>query len=129
MDLAGRIVFQRTRPIDAAAVPRHQTLRTLTSMVRQTVDAVAGTCDVIAGVTVAVPALVDVEAGAITFAPNLHWRDVDVRSRVAAALGTAATVSVDNDANLGAFAEYRAGKPPARPTSSTSPADRRAAAS
>src|SRR5262249_49093328 len=57
--LGGRVVFQRTRPIDAASIPRHQTLRTLTTMVRQTVDAVAGTCDVIAGVTVAVPALVD----------------------------------------------------------------------
>ena len=110
VDLAGRVVFQRTRPIDAASVPRHQTLRALTSMVRQTVEAVAGTCDVIAGVTVAVPALVDVDAGAIKFAPNLHWRDVDVGSRIASALGTAATVSVDNDANLGAFAEYRVGK-------------------
>jgi predicted NBD/HSP70 family sugar kinase len=110
IDLGGRIVFQRTRPIDAASAPRHQTLRSLTTMVRQTVEAVSGTCAVIAGITVAVPALVDVDARAITFAPNLHWRDVEVGSRVAGALGRPAAVSVDNDANLGAFAEYRVGK-------------------
>jgi len=110
IDLCGRVVFQRTRPIDAASAPRHQTLRSLTAMVRQTVEAVAGTCDVIAGITVAVPALVDVDARAITFAPNLHWQDVEVGSRVAGALGRPAAVSVDNDANLGAFAEYRVGK-------------------
>jgi predicted NBD/HSP70 family sugar kinase len=110
VDLAGRVVFQRTRPIDAASAPRHQTLRTLSAMVRQTVKAVADTCDVIAGVTVAVPALVDVDARSITFAPNLQWQDVEVGSRVAAALGTPAAVNVDNDANLGAFAEYRVGK-------------------
>ena len=61
-------------------------------------------------------ALVDVDAAAITFAPNLHWQDVEVGSRVAAALGTPAAVNVDNDANLGAFAEYRVASTPARRT-------------
>jgi predicted NBD/HSP70 family sugar kinase len=110
IDLGGRVIFQRTRAIDAATAPRHQTLRALASMVRQTVEAVSTSCNTIAGITVAVPALVDVDAGAITFAPNLHWSNVDVGSRVASALGSTVNVSVDNDANLGAFAEYRVGK-------------------
>jgi predicted NBD/HSP70 family sugar kinase len=110
VDLAGRRLFERTRAIDAVNSPRHQTLRALASMARQAVEAVAPVCNTIAGVTVAVPALVDVDARSITFAPNLHWWNVEVGSRVARALGREVSVSVDNDANLGAFAEYRVGE-------------------
>ena len=74
IDLGGRIVFQRTRPIDAASAPRHRTLRTLSSMVRQTVQAVGDTCDVIAGVTVAVP-------------PSSTWTPPPSRSRQPALAG------------------------------------------
>jgi predicted NBD/HSP70 family sugar kinase len=110
IDLAGRRIFEKTRAIDAAGAPRHQTLRALTSVIRQTIAAVAPTCSTIAGVTVAVPGLVDVEAGAITFAPNLHWWNVEVGRRVAGSIDPSVSVTVDNDANLGAFAEYRVGE-------------------
>lgn len=56
----------------------------------------------VAGIGVAIPALVDSAQGVVRFAPNLGWRDVSVRS----ALGE--HVIVDNDANLSALAEHAA---------------------
>jgi predicted NBD/HSP70 family sugar kinase len=79
-------------------------------MVRQALDAVAPTATHIAGITIAVPALVDIDAGAIRFAPNLHWRDVEVGSPVGRVIDEKVVISVDNDANLGALAEFRAGE-------------------
>jgi predicted NBD/HSP70 family sugar kinase len=77
---------------------------------RRAIDAVAPECTTLAGVTVAVPALVDVERSVVKFAPNLHWQDLEVGRRLEHSLGPSVTVSVDNDANLGALAEYRVGE-------------------
>src|SRR4051794_17303441 len=77
---------------------------------RRAIDAVAPECTTLAGVTVAVPALVDVERSVVKFAPNLHWQDLEVGRKLEHALGPSVTVSVDNDANLGALAEYRVGE-------------------
>nr|WP_284290948.1 ROK family protein [Angustibacter aerolatus] len=60
------------------------------------------------GVAVAVPALVDREAGVVVDAPNLGWHDVDVVAAVTGqddALG-GCPVRVDNDANCAALAEH-----------------------
>lgn len=65
------------------------------------------------GVSVAVPALIDAPAGTVTNAPNLGWRDFPLRERLTALLAhsplAGLPVLVDNDANLGAVAEYRGG--------------------
>ena len=66
---------------------------------------------VLAGLTVAVPGLVDVAAGVVAEAPNLRWRDVAVAEPLRRALRLGATpVHVGNDANLAAIAEYRSGE-------------------
>ncbi|MUL40345.1 ROK family transcriptional regulator [Streptomonospora sp. PA3] len=65
------------------------------------------------GLSVAVPGLVDSPAGVVTRAPNLAWRGTPLRARLEELLergGLAPLpVLVDNDANLGAVAEYRGG--------------------
>lgn len=61
------------------------------------------------GLTVGVPGLVD-GAGVVRFAPNLGWRDLDLRGELTRALrGPTYAVEVDNDANLAVLAEYRYG--------------------
>jgi glucokinase-like ROK family protein len=56
------------------------------------------------GVGVGVPGLVDIDRGLVLFAPNLEWRDVPLRARLAESLSV--PVLVDNDANLSALGEY-----------------------
>jgi predicted NBD/HSP70 family sugar kinase len=63
---------------------------------------------VLAGLTVAVPGLVDVAAGVVANAPNLHWHDVPVAEPLREALELP-RVRVGNDANLAVVAEYRVG--------------------
>lgn len=61
-------------------------------------------------VHLAVPGLVDTDAGALSFAPNLHWSDVDVVGALHDRLGwPAARIGVDNDANMGAMAHWAVG--------------------
>lgn len=56
------------------------------------------------GVGVAVPGLVRASDGVVRLAPHLDWRDEDLASPLATALGV--PVAVDNDASLGARAEW-----------------------
>ncbi len=59
------------------------------------------------GIGVAVPAYIDSEKGVILFAPNLKWRDVDLKRKLEQSFGL--PVWMDNDANLAALGEHRYG--------------------
>lgn len=61
------------------------------------------------GVGIAVVGLTRRSDGLVPLAPNLGWRDVPLATMLADELGIAATVSVANEADLGALAEYRRG--------------------
>ncbi len=69
----------------------------------------------VAGIAVAVPGLVDNDAGhgLLRLAPNLGWRDVDVlaelRARADGALPAALGLTLDNEANLAAQGELWCG--------------------
>ncbi len=56
------------------------------------------------GIGVAVPGLVRASDGVVRLAPHLEWREEDLASPLGSALGV--PVSVDNDASLGARAEW-----------------------
>jgi len=58
----------------------------------------------IVGLGVAVPGLVRASDGLVRLAPHLGWRDEDIATPLADALGL--PVAVDNDASLGARAEH-----------------------
>jgi predicted NBD/HSP70 family sugar kinase len=60
-----------------------------------------------AGVSLAVPALVEEASGTIVFAPNLGWTNEPVAQELAARLGQ--QVHVENESNLAALAEHWTG--------------------
>lgn len=121
IDLGGREVLRERRAFDAA-VGADACLAGLADLYRHTRRRLAARAGrpapVIAGVTVAVPGLVDVAAGVVAEAPNLRWRDVPVAEPLGRMLRLGGAgrrtggvpIHVGNDANLGAIAEYRSGE-------------------
>jgi predicted NBD/HSP70 family sugar kinase len=64
----------------------------------------------VAGVTVAVPGLVDVRQGSVVLAPNIGWQDLPLVKLLAEAVDRPSLpIGIDNDANLAAIAEYACG--------------------
>ena len=59
------------------------------------------------GIAVGVPALVELDRGAILFAPNLNWHDVPLGSILRGAFDL--PIFLDNEANLAALAETQYG--------------------
>jgi predicted NBD/HSP70 family sugar kinase len=113
IDLAGREVL-RGRQVFDATVGADACLAALADLYRGTRRRLAARrsrpAPVVAGVTVAVPGLVDVGAGVVAEAPNLRWHDVPVAEPLRRMLRLGAVpVHVGNDANLAAIAEYRSG--------------------
>lgn len=109
-DLAGRQVFHRTRAVRPTASRGLGTLRVAMDLAEEALTTVAPACPTVAGITVALPGLVDLGARSLTLAPNLHWHDLDVRRQLVDRLGRVVPITVDNDANLSALAEYRMGE-------------------
>jgi predicted NBD/HSP70 family sugar kinase len=110
VDLAGCVHRHTVVHADQRGREPEAVLRELARLVGQIIDA----CDReglrAVGVTLAVPGLVDGDAGLVRTAPNLGWTDVDA----AAVLGSAPQLAglplhVDNEANLGALAELDRG--------------------
>ena len=114
IDLAGREVLRDRRPFDASVGPDGciAALADLCRTTRRRLTSRRGRpAPVVAGLTVAVPGLVDVAAGVVAEAPNLRWRDVAVAEPLRRGLRLGDTpVHVGNDANLAAIAEYRSGE-------------------
>lgn len=115
LDLRDTVVFEHRVALDVQALPVEEVLDAVTDLAVRAL----GRCDQLGmapvGMTLAVPALVDVDAGAVAFAPNLHWRQVSVvqgtADRLSAQLGVrpAFPITVDNDANLAALGEFAMG--------------------
>jgi predicted NBD/HSP70 family sugar kinase len=121
LDLAGERLLSWRRSFAGLNVPPGKAVAGLTALARRALTRVAREGRRVLGLTVGVPGLVDAD-GVVRVAPNLGWRDVDLRGQLTAALGDAARtaaggaagdgpfpVGVDNDANLGAIAEHRWG--------------------
>jgi predicted NBD/HSP70 family sugar kinase len=113
-DLAGRKLHETRQPFDAVSAGPERSAVALASLCGQATATVSATADAapvtVAGLTVAVPGLVDVASGVVTEAPNLHWAGLPLAAVLAGLPGTAGVpVSIGNDANLGALAEYRVG--------------------
>jgi predicted NBD/HSP70 family sugar kinase len=113
-DLAGREVYEQRRAHDSIADGPGRSITALAGLCREALDSLAGLRGrrqpIIAGLTVAVPGLVDAPARAVTLAPNLGWSGVPVAQRLRELLRLGpAPVSVGNDASLAAMAEYRVG--------------------
>lgn len=100
--LGGR-VRARAR-VELADVPSvADAVATVTTVVKGWQPGELAGCRLI-GVGVAVPGLVRASDGLVRLAPHLGWRDEDIATPLAEALGM--PVAVDNDASLGARAEH-----------------------
>ncbi len=108
-DLAGNCVYQRRRQISGASLAFDQLLPTLVKELRRAIEAVEAGGRRVVGLTVAVPGIVDMEHGVVTQAPNLGWRMAPLGDELQSALGPHLPITIDNEANLGALAEYRVG--------------------
>ncbi|HEY3558281.1 MAG TPA: ROK family transcriptional regulator [Kribbella sp.] len=107
LDLAGAVVHEKRVPVDVAHLGPGTTLDRLAELVQETVTAVEVSGGQLAGVTLAVPGLVQGETGELKLAPNLGWGELSVAEEMRARLGMPAyPLRVDNEANLATLAAY-----------------------
>ncbi len=107
LDLSGEIVTERRVPLDVAHLDPGTTLDRLAELIREAVAAVEARGGQTAGVTLAVPGLIQSATGMLKLAPNLGWTEVPVVDEMRERLGGRGyPVRVDNEANLGALAAY-----------------------
>lgn len=109
VDLAGRVVSSERLPLDGPRLGPVAVLDEVARLVERCLDVVATESSHVAGVTIALPGGVDVDSGTLTYAPNLGWREVPVVTALTERLGRDVALRVDNEANLAALGEYRAG--------------------
>ncbi|QBI52127.1 ROK family transcriptional regulator [Streptomonospora litoralis] len=113
VDLLERDLLTRHIAFDARSAGADACAHRIADAVRAVVADPALSHRSVIGLSVAVPGLVDSPGGIVTRAPNLAWRGTPLRSLLEELLHDAAPspipVLVDNDANLGAVAEYRGG--------------------
>ena len=107
LDLAGDTVIERRDPLDVAHLDPSTTLDRVADLVREAVTATQARAGQLAGVTVAVPGLVQGDTGDLRLAPNLGWGEVQVIQEMRSRLGEPSyPLHVDNEANLAALAAY-----------------------
>lgn len=113
LDLAGDMVAERRVPLDVAHLAPGTTLDRLAGLIREAVAAVDARGGQIAGVTLAVPGLVQGDTGELKLAPNLGWVEIPVVQEMRRRLGNPSyRLRVDNEANLAALAEFSAMREP-----------------
>jgi predicted NBD/HSP70 family sugar kinase len=110
LNLRNEVLISRRLPLGVQAIGPTRVLIRAATLLSEAVAELEtmGTAPV--GVTIALPGLLDVEHGVLTYAPNLGWRDVPVVDMVRKAMPDAEfALRVDNDANLSALAEFLGG--------------------
>ncbi|SDN42340.1 ROK family transcriptional regulator [Allokutzneria albata] len=110
LDLTDQILFSKRVSLDVVALGQVAAIDLLADLATEAIGAMRDEGSWVAGVTAAVPGLVDAENGIVRHAPNLRWREASVAERLAGRLDLAReSISVDNDANLSALAEHAFG--------------------
>jgi predicted NBD/HSP70 family sugar kinase len=110
VDLTGRVRFRGSVPWENRSSRPDQAIERLATLAKAALDALEAARLTPAGVTVALPGLVDISRGTLFVAPNLEWREVPVAELLRDHLPHETfPIRVDNDANLGALAELREG--------------------
>ena len=108
VDLAGEVVAAERVPLETRSLAPDDVFDEISRAVRRrTGGRPAGSH--LAGITVGVPGGVDRDRGRLTYAPNLGWSDVGVLDALRARLGEDVPLRLDNEANLAALGEFRAG--------------------
>lgn len=109
LDLAGERLLSWRRSFTGASSAPGQAIASLAALAKRAVAKMAREERRVLGLTVGVPGLVDPD-GVVELAPNLGWREVDLRKSLLSALNEPAyPLLVENDANLAVLAEQRFG--------------------
>ncbi|NUR93916.1 MAG: ROK family transcriptional regulator [Kribbellaceae bacterium] len=107
LDLTGNVVYEKRVPVDVAHLGPDATLDRFAELVQQAVTAVQARQGQLAGVTLAVPGLVEGETGELKLAPNLGWTELSVAKEMRTRLGEPTyPLHVENEANLATLAAY-----------------------
>ena len=107
LSLRGEELFERRIPVDVRAAGPESVLDEVAALVRAALVAAGRQGASCVGMTVATPGVIDFAAGVTTYAANIGWRNVPVLAGLRARLGPAAPpLALENDAKLGAIAEY-----------------------
>lgn len=114
LDLTGTVLFEQRVALDVQALPPAKVLDATAELAARALRECRRLKVAPVGLTLAIPALVDVTAGTVAFAPNLHWTDVPVvaglAERLTQRLGRLGfPIHMANDANLGALGEHAMG--------------------
>jgi predicted NBD/HSP70 family sugar kinase len=109
-DIGGREVACERQAYDAARAGPNRSVTAICRMYEQMIEKAHAGSPVrprITGVAMAIPGLVDAEAGVVEDAPNLGWQRVDLRGLIRAQIADPTlSISVGNDGNFAALAEY-----------------------
>jgi predicted NBD/HSP70 family sugar kinase len=109
LDLAGERLLSWRRSFTGPASSPGQAIASLAALAKRAVAKMAREQRRVLGLTVGVPGLVDAD-GVVELAPNIGWKQVDLRKSLLSALNEPAyPLLVDNDANLAVMAEQRFG--------------------
>ncbi len=111
LNLRGDVLINSRLPLDSPTLEPERVLDGMATLLDEVIRSLEAEGTVTAGITVAIPGLMDVDRGTLQYAPNLGWRDVPVVRALATRLGRDdIAIRVDNDANLSALAEYAYGE-------------------
>jgi predicted NBD/HSP70 family sugar kinase len=110
LDLRGRVLARRRIGRSIAELGPARALGEVADVARALVAEAGSRVDQVQSLHLAIPGLIDADAGMLALAPNLHWRDVDIVHTLMGRLQWSdARIGVDNDANMGAMAHYAMG--------------------
>ncbi|MEU4242417.1 ROK family transcriptional regulator [Actinoplanes sp. NPDC026619] len=109
LDLGGERLLSWRRSFTGASTAPGPAIASLAALAKRAIAKMAHEQRRVLGLTVGVPGLVDPD-GVVELAPNLGWRQVDLRKSLLSALQEPAyPLLVENDANLAVLAEQRFG--------------------
>jgi glucokinase-like ROK family protein len=102
-DFSPKIIWRYQEQMDLT-LGQHAILKRMLAILNQAIEAGCSACGSLLGITVGVPGLVDQATGALLFAPNLGWKDVQIRSLLQESFNV--PLFVDNEANIAALGEH-----------------------
>ncbi|MGH9103320.1 MAG: ROK family transcriptional regulator, partial [Acidimicrobiales bacterium] len=113
-NLGGDTLAAERRPLNATRRGMEESVAGLANLCHDVLAKLSASHDGhavrVVGLGVAIPGLVDVVSGVVFDAPNLRWRGAPIGRLLSRTLGWRdTTLSIGNDANFGALAEYRIG--------------------
>ncbi|SDO76095.1 Sugar kinase of the NBD/HSP70 family, may contain an N-terminal HTH domain [Nakamurella panacisegetis] len=109
-DLTGRVLARRRMSLPMLDLGPARAMGQVAEMAGELVAGCGATPNQVQTLHLSLPGLIDIDAGVLAYGPNLRWRQVDVVHTLMGRLRWAGTrIAVDNDANLGAMAEYASG--------------------